>query len=288
MGGSDSSGEPPSSTSSDSASTSTTSTSEPATSTGPGSSCGDGVVDDGEACDPGAGAAADCDDDCTVAECGDQVVNEAAGEACDDGNEDSEDACVDCVAAVCGDGWVQAGVEECDDSNDQAGDGCDGCLFERWSHYGVATDVPLADLHLWEPCWEDTYTAGKLVADLPASCTGDHLLVACKPVDADTLTVAAHAPRDAVLKEVDYDNGERSSANGVSFFWAPYTNVIGLGPEGFAYCEEAGLQAPKTLCWWAAAGQPQKFTDGYRCGTTASSSPNVGAGFQRLVFQAWD
>jgi hypothetical protein len=36
------------------------------------------------------------------------------------------------------------------------------------------------------------------------------------------LTLAAHAPRAAVFAEMNYDVQERSTANGVDFFWAPY------------------------------------------------------------------
>jgi len=42
--------------------------------------------------------------------CGNGVVED--GEACDDGNDDDTDACLTtCVAARCGDGIVHAGVE---------------------------------------------------------------------------------------------------------------------------------------------------------------------------------
>lgn len=55
-------------------------------------SCGDGVVDEGEACDDG-GESATCDVDCTPVECGDRRINRTAGEGCDDGNEVGDDAC---------------------------------------------------------------------------------------------------------------------------------------------------------------------------------------------------
>ena len=123
-----------------------------------GSLCGDGVVDDGEACDDGVndgaydGCAVDCsalgpscgdgevngpegcddgndiDDDacsnsCAAAGCGDGVLQD--GEQCDDGNDDDTDACLStCVPASCGDGFVQADVEECDDGNDVDSDAC--------------------------------------------------------------------------------------------------------------------------------------------------------------------
>jgi cysteine-rich repeat protein len=54
--------------------------------------CGNGIVDLGEMCDT-AGASATCDADCTVALCGDAVVNPAAGEQCDDGNVINGDGC---------------------------------------------------------------------------------------------------------------------------------------------------------------------------------------------------
>lgn len=84
--------------------------------TGPGPSCGDGVLDPGEACDDGNAADDDaCRNTCVVAACGDGVV-QVGVEACDDGNAADNDACRNtCVAAACGDGVVQMGVEFCDE-----------------------------------------------------------------------------------------------------------------------------------------------------------------------------
>ncbi len=95
------------------------------------SSCGNGVVDPVEECDD-AGESAQCDTDCTVAECGDGTLNVTAGEECDDGNVDNTDACVDeCVNAACSDGHVWLAVEECDDGNAIGGDGCSSnCVLE--------------------------------------------------------------------------------------------------------------------------------------------------------------
>ncbi len=54
--------------------------------------CGDGVLDSGEACDPLADPSL-CDPDCTVARCGDGWVNADAAEHCDDGNQEDGDLC---------------------------------------------------------------------------------------------------------------------------------------------------------------------------------------------------
>ncbi|RVU40708.1 DUF4215 domain-containing protein [Lujinxingia sediminis] len=88
--------------------------------------CGDGIVNAaaGEACDD-AGESEACNDDCTLAQCGDGEVNASAGEACDDGNAIDDDACTNaCALPTCGDGIVQEGVEACDDGNTLNTDAC--------------------------------------------------------------------------------------------------------------------------------------------------------------------
>jgi len=95
----------------------------------PAPTCGNGIVEGDEECDD-TGQTRVCDDDCTFADCGDGVLNEAAGEQCDDGGESS--TCdVDCTAVECGDSTVNAiAGEECDgaefDGATCAGSGFDG------------------------------------------------------------------------------------------------------------------------------------------------------------------
>jgi len=62
--------------------------------------------------------------------CGNGLVD--PGEACDDGNTDNTDACRnDCTLNTCGDGSLHVGVEDCDDGNTVSGDCCDStCHFE--------------------------------------------------------------------------------------------------------------------------------------------------------------
>ncbi|MEY3015452.1 MAG: hypothetical protein RIT45_4187 [Pseudomonadota bacterium] len=90
-----------------------------------GPRCGDGKVDLGEACDDGNDEDGDeCTNACTVAACGDGIV-QAGVEGCDDGNTDDGDVCTNaCTVAVCGDGVVRAGLEACDDGNTDDTDGC--------------------------------------------------------------------------------------------------------------------------------------------------------------------
>ena len=97
--------------------------------------CGDGIIQwiEGEQCDPGDPEGAPCGGDCTllnIAVCGNGALDQ--GEGCDDGNVVDGDGCsAACAPESCGDGVVQ-GAEGCDDGNDVAGDGCTpACVEER-------------------------------------------------------------------------------------------------------------------------------------------------------------
>ena len=91
----------------------------------PAEYCGDGIVNNNEACDDGTeandGHYGGCNEDCTLAAfCGDGIKN--GEEACDDGTEGNVgtyNGCkADCtLAEYCGDG-VKNGTEECDDGTD--------------------------------------------------------------------------------------------------------------------------------------------------------------------------
>jgi len=122
--------------------------------------CGDGVLQETEACDdgntePDDGCAANCQmiEDgfrcptagvgCVPIVCGDAQIDPP--ETCDDGNDDGEDGCsasceredgwscpqpgVACVAAECGDGII-AGFEQCDDAGSSAPGCSDDCQLE--------------------------------------------------------------------------------------------------------------------------------------------------------------
>jgi cysteine-rich repeat protein len=98
----------------------------------PSVSCGNGIPEEGEACDDGNRTATDdCTNECTVARCGDSIVHEGV-EECDDGNSIDDDNCTnDCAIRLCGDGIEQPG-EECEDGNATNEDGClNTCMRAR-------------------------------------------------------------------------------------------------------------------------------------------------------------
>ncbi|KFE65245.1 DUF4215 domain-containing protein [Hyalangium minutum] len=89
--------------------------------------CGDGLIQEGEACDDGNVIDNDgCNSTCTSDEtCGNGV--EDPHEVCDDRNTQSGDACsADCLSMeVCGNGYLDvAKGEKCDDGNTKSGDNC--------------------------------------------------------------------------------------------------------------------------------------------------------------------
>jgi cysteine-rich repeat protein len=115
--------------------------------------CGDGILLPSEECDDGNANPNDgCTNACTIAECGDGVVQDGV-EACDDGNAIETDDCLStCAAASCGDGQIWEGNEDCDDSNTIANDGCsDLCVNEPFCYnFGSAT----CPSGLTEHCYE--------------------------------------------------------------------------------------------------------------------------------------
>ncbi|WP_428267562.1 hypothetical protein [Haliangium sp.] len=83
--------------------------------------CGDGIVNlaAGEQCDD-AGESAKCNSNCTLATCGDRVINASRGEQCDDGAE-SRLCDSDCTLAICGDGAINRTADEiCDDAGESS------------------------------------------------------------------------------------------------------------------------------------------------------------------------
>ena len=143
--------------------------------------CGDGIKEEWEPCDDGNDVDTDaCTNSCTVAICGDFIIQDGV-EECDDGNQDNSDQCTtQCTLATCGDGHTQLGNmeqcddgndvdtddctnmcgtiecgdgvlqhqsgEECDDHNTTEGDGCSGACFFEWKYAFVSSAMYTANL----------------------------------------------------------------------------------------------------------------------------------------------
>jgi cysteine-rich repeat protein len=122
--------------------------------------CGNGRVDQGEACDDGNATDEDqCTSACNLPACGDGIVQADAGEACDDGNNAAGDGCtINCklrgaLLAEHTSEWFTLGTAVVVDSNDQIivsgrahGESWiakfDGEFNMRWSSESLPGDPP--------------------------------------------------------------------------------------------------------------------------------------------------
>lgn len=109
-------------------------------------SCGDGIVDAGEECDPTFGQAGTCRfATCLLKVCGDGILDADLGEECDDGDTDPLDGCsATCTVEVsqCGNGSLEAPFEFCDDSDSHGGDGCSAdCQSDETCGNGVVDTI---------------------------------------------------------------------------------------------------------------------------------------------------
>ena len=81
---------------------------------------------------------------------------------------------------------------------------------------GVANDLHVTALTGWSQCYLDTYdNTGFTTAGVLAACTGDNLMLACRPTGSGVLTVAAHAPRADVTLPTALNTP--NDANGVGW-----------------------------------------------------------------------
>lgn len=105
--------------------------------------CGNGIVQEGEACDDGpsnSDTTADaCRTDCTEPVCGDSTTDPGHDESCDDGNSQDLDGCTAaCRAEFCGDGTVNdSPPETCDDGNANPNDRCTNSCTDATCGDGV-------------------------------------------------------------------------------------------------------------------------------------------------------
>jgi len=139
---------------------------------------------------------------------------------------------------------------------------------------GVQTDLPVASLAGWTQCFSDTYKDdGTPLASIFSACAGAKLVMACRPVGSDTLTVAAMGARSDVLFETGYaDASTTHEANGVAWYfddnysWG-FANA-GDTVQKTACDMEQSSDPEHRLCWHTGLGAPGELRFGWRCGST--------------------
>ena len=174
--------------------------------------CGNGIVEGDEQCDD-AGESVACNENCTIAACGDGTMNATAGEICDDGDlidgngcdsnctltgcgngvitapetcdDSGESASCDanCTAAACGDGTINTTAGEvCDDGDLVDGNGCDSNCTPTGCGNGVITAPETCD---------DSGESATCDADCTVATCGDSTTNATAGEDCDDGNVSA-------------------------------------------------------------------------------------------------
>jgi hypothetical protein len=187
--------------------------------------CGNGIVQEGEACDDGAaspycnddctlaecgdgklsldedcddaGESAACNADCTLAECGDGMINATAGEACDDVGV-TANCNADCTATSCGDGIVNmVAGEECD--GDGAGTGGETAECNSDCTFSYCGDG-IVNMLTGEECDGDGAGTGGETTECNSNCTvnfcGDGVINAAAGEDCDDTNLGGAECRD--------------------------------------------------------------------------------------------
>jgi hypothetical protein len=232
-----------------------------------------GACDDGNACTSG--------ETCSNGNCiGGVPANQ--GMMCDDqngctgGTTCSNGVCTNAtsqvVACVNGDQCCPMGC---------AANGDSDCLY--WAS-GVLQNVAPADLTGWTECYSDTYAEGSTpMSSILQACSKGKLLLACRPVNSPTYTLAAMAPRADVTYDCGTQNACVHQANGVGWYWSDQWSW-GFAPGGLPVsrnsCDVESALPEQRLCWHSGGGN---INQGYRCG---SNSLNGDASWERVVFHA--
>ena len=284
---------------------------EAACTVGIGACARDGVIacgiNGGVQClgEPGAPRAERCngvDDDCDgevdeelglgepCGECGVQVCDVAGGIACQapppdqtaercNGRDDDCDGDVDEDFARLGQA-CHVGIGTCRrEGRVVCGDPHEpGLTFS-----GIRHNQPEANLQLggFTPCWSNRFDqSNDDIDDIRAACDGGVIVMACRPVGAPALTLAAMGDRDEVFRDVGDGAGAVNPHNGVDFYFDDDSSW-GFAPAGSgvrrATCDTTATDADERLCWHTNQG---RVGVGYRCG---ANYPNAnGSDWERL------
>jgi hypothetical protein len=153
----------------------------------------------------------------------------------------------------------------------------------RW-FFGPQNDIPEEALQGWRACHREAYDASETsVASLLEACSGNHLMLACRPEGAPSLQLLAHAPRSAVTRVTPPEAvNEPFDANGSgwyfndSYSWGFARQGVPLDRNSCDW-NESPPGDPQRLCWHTGDGN---LRWGWRCG----ANTDLGSGWERVVY----
>jgi len=149
---------------------------------------------------------------------------------------------------------------------------------------GIATNVPVADLNGWTECYKATYADRNAHPEnMVAACTGNKIMLACRPTGSDTLTVAAYADRSEVFHNTGDGGNVVHTANGTDWYFS-YNYSMGFAPVGEGVsrtsADTQNRSSPHRLSWHTHDWHP----NGWRCGSNVWL--NGATNWEKLIYQA--
>ena len=121
-------------------------------------------------------------------------------------------------------------------------------VAQSYNPAGVQTNVPAATVSAggWSACHTSGFdSSGTSVASILAACSGQQVMLACRPTGNPNYTVLAQAPRSDVFFDTGTGNTPHN-ANGVGWYFNSNYSM-GFAPAGALIqrtsCDVAGLAA---------------------------------------------
>ncbi|MSP60179.1 MAG: hypothetical protein EXR72_07520 [Myxococcales bacterium] len=170
----------------------------------------------------------------------------------------------------------------CPNNAPSCANGACGTLF---TFVGVQQNLAINNLGGWSQCYIDQYAnAATPIATILQKCTGSYLMLACRPTNAATLTIAAMAPRADVIFDTTNAGNTPHNANGVGWYFGT-ARSWGFAKEGDALalnsCDTNNTNPELRLCWHTGGAN---INGGYRCGNT--SGLNGSNAWDRIIYQS--
>jgi len=118
----------------------------------------------------------------------------------------------------------------------------------------------------WTQCYSDRFNTTLNPSTVLSQCSGDQLMMACRPVGSATLSLLAQSTRADVTFDTGNNLGTTHNSNGTEWYY----NVSGKNSWGFAgsgdsvnknSCDTNGTNPSSRMCIHTNGG-------GYRCGAT--------------------
>jgi hypothetical protein len=167
------------------------------------------------------------------------------------------------------------------------GDGCENnckkTVLVKYTAVGPQLNVPVANLTGWTICFKETFAVtGTPVANVLAACNKPNLMLACRPVNAASFNLLAHAPRVSVITDTGQSNNP-TNANGSGWYFNNSWSW-GFARQGDALsrnsCDTGNTNPDLRMCIHTTNTTTQF---GYRCGNTFL---NNNASWERVILHA--